>query len=259
MATLADLDIEAEVKEGRLITGDFEKRNLHQACYELRMGDVYYDLTEDNVRVAVPRGKKILIKPLHRVVLITKEELAIPADILARITSKGSLFSIGLSPVSTYADPGFSGQIGIVTQNISDKYIELSVGESIAKVEFSQLTRAVTQPYQGQHGFRTDIWPIKLQMQRTYEDVKNDSRVKDELIEAYQVTPAATVRLLKYMHSQQRWVLGVGAISVISNVAVLLFASTKLIDGAVGLLTTLLGSAIVGGIVFFRKPPWEKS
>jgi dCTP deaminase len=258
MTTLTDLEIEAEVRKGRLITAEYEKNNLHQACYELRMGNVYYDLTEGDARIEVQRGKKILIKPLHRVVLITKEDLSIPANMLARITSKGSLFSVGLSPVSTYADPGFSGQIGIVTQNISDKYIELPIGEPVAKIEFSLLSGAVDKPYQGQHGFQTHIWPIKHQLQRTYDDVKNDSRVRDELAEAYQVTPAATVRLLKYMHSQQRWVLGVGVLSVVSNVLVLIFASVKAVDAALGLLMNLVASALIAGLVFFRKPPWER-
>jgi dCTP deaminase len=66
-------------------------------------------------------------------VLITAEDLAIPDDILVRVVSKGSLFSIGLSPVATYADPGFTGNLGIVTENISDKYVELPQGEAIAK------------------------------------------------------------------------------------------------------------------------------
>jgi len=258
MTTLTDLEIETEVKQGRLITADFEKKNLHQACYELRMGDVYYDLTEGDQPIPVQRGKKILIKPLHRVVLITKEELLIPTNMLARITSKGSLFSVGLSPVSTYADPGFSGQIGIVTQNISDKYIELPIGEPVAKVEFSRLAGEVGKPYQGQHGFRTEIWPIKHQLQRTYEQVRQDARVGDELIEAYQVTPEATVRLLKFMYRRQRWVLGIGALAVVSNLIVLIFASTKVLDGAVGFLTNLLAAALISGVVYFQRPPWEK-
>jgi dCTP deaminase len=58
-------------------------------------------------------------QPGHRVVLITHEELEIPPNIIARIINKGSLFSIGLSPVCTYADPGFTGNLGVVTPNTS--------------------------------------------------------------------------------------------------------------------------------------------
>ncbi len=55
---------------------------------------------------------------------------------------KGSLFSIGLSHVATYADPGFKGNLGIVTQNLSDKYIVPPPGEQIAKIDFTQLSGA---------------------------------------------------------------------------------------------------------------------
>ncbi len=115
---------------------------------------------------------------------------------LARVVSKGSLFSIGLSPVCTYADPGFQGNIGIVTQNISDKYIELPVGELIAKVDFSRLSQPATQPYSGQHGFQMKIWPIKHHLQKTHDEVSKDPRVESERAEAYKLLPKATADFL---------------------------------------------------------------
>ena len=77
--------------------------------------------------------------------LITYEELEVPSDVVAGVFSKGSLFSVGLSPTATYADPGFAGHIGIDTQNISNKYIVLPARETIAKVEFTRLSGA--NPY----------------------------------------------------------------------------------------------------------------
>src|SRR5262249_16533468 len=108
MTTLTDTEIIDEMARGRLV-GNGDVRQVAGACYELRLGNVYYDLTESDRRVEVAPGENILIKPGHRVVLITYEELEVPDDVLTRIVSKGSLFSVGLSPVSTYADSGFSG------------------------------------------------------------------------------------------------------------------------------------------------------
>ena len=138
MTTLSDVDISAEIQARGLIRGADPGR-LAGACYELRMGNVYYDLTEGGKRFALTPGQIVLIKPGHRVVLITAEELEVPPDILVRVVSKGSLFSVGLSPVATYADPGFGGNLGIVTENVSDKYIELPQGEPIAKADFTRL------------------------------------------------------------------------------------------------------------------------
>src|SRR4051812_40419063 len=111
MTTLTDIEIKAEVELARLIRNGNSEQAVG-ACYELRLGNVYYDLTVSDRPILVAQGQDILIKPGHRVVLITHEELNVPHNMLTRIVSKGSLFSIGLSPVATYADPGFSGNLG---------------------------------------------------------------------------------------------------------------------------------------------------
>jgi NTP pyrophosphatase (non-canonical NTP hydrolase) len=87
------------------------------------------------------------------------------------------LFSIGLSAVATYADPGFEGRLGIVTQNISDKYIVLQALERIAKVDFTMLETPAKRPYRGQHGYDTQIWPIKHHLQKTREQLVGDPRL----------------------------------------------------------------------------------
>jgi len=136
MATLSDVDLKARMDAGELVRNGIDNQ-LGPACYELRMGGVYYDLTEGDKRIDATRHNSILIKPGHRVVLITHEELSVPHNMVARVVSKGSLFSIGLSPVSTYADPGFVGHLGIVTQNLSDKFIELPIGEARSPLDYS--------------------------------------------------------------------------------------------------------------------------
>jgi dCTP deaminase len=205
MTTLTDSEIDAEMGRGRLIKKNGDAGQLAGACYELRLGNVYYDLTENDRPIQLKPGQDILIKPGHRVVLITHEELEVPYNVLTRVVSKGSLFSIGLSPVATYADPGFSGNIGIVTQNISDKYIVLPQLEPIAKADFTRLSGDVDHPYHGQHGFRTHIWPIKHQLQKTHAEVAGDSRVGTEKEEGYRLLPQATANVLRTLERRQVW------------------------------------------------------
>src|SRR5947207_9866416 len=92
---LTDGEIGAEMAAGRLVRNG-EQTQIGPACYELRMGRVYYDLTEGARRFELDNDGKVLIKPGHRVVLITHEELIVPTDMIARVISKGSLFSVGL-------------------------------------------------------------------------------------------------------------------------------------------------------------------
>ena len=186
-------------------------------------------------------------------VLITHEELIVPTDMIARVISKGSLFSVGLSPVCTYADPGFPGNLGIVTQNISDKYIELPIGEPIAKVDFARLRKSVDHPYQGQHGYKTEIWPIKYHLQKTYAEVSSDPRVESEKAEAYKLLPQATANLLHHMEKRQRLIDVAIIAAVFINAALLCVISTKILDTTTGIIGNLIASAIVGMIVLVSK------
>lgn len=252
MTTLSDVDICREIEAGRLVVGGATTQ-VSGACYELRLGDVYYDLTESDVPITVDGNDKVLIKPGHRVVLITHEELNVPHYLLARVVSKGSLFSIGLSPVATYADPGFSGNIGIVTQNISDKYIVLPRLEPIAKVDFTQLSSEAERPYSGQHGFRTQIWPIKHQLQKTYAEVKGDSRIRSEKEEAYLLLPHATSSVLRNLEARQNLTDWAILVAVILNAVLVFLVGTSFIDALVGLAGNLVASIITGIVVWKAK------
>lgn len=252
MATLSDSEIKAEMQQGRLVRNG-EPSQAAGACYELRLGDVYYDLTESSRRFSVKENGTVLIKPGHRVVLITHEELVLDADIFARVVSKGSLFSVGLSHVATYADPGFSGNLGIVTQNISDKYIALSPLEPIAKVDFTRLSGPANARYKGQHGFRTDIWPIKTQLQKTYKEVSADDRVQTEEDEAYMLLPDTTATMLRNMQNRQKRMDYVIVVALIVNSLFLLLVAYDFLSAVLGIGSTVLASLCVGLSNWFLK------
>lgn len=251
MTTLSDFEIENRMGKGGLVKNGLTSQ-IGPACYELRMGNVYYDLTEGDKRIDVPAGGTILIKPGHRVVLITLEELAVPPNVIARVTSKGSLFSIGLSPVSTYADPGFSGNLGVVTQNLSDKFIELPIGEPIAKIDFSMLSDSAKKPYRGQHGYQTQIWPIRHHLQKTYEDLKNDPRVESEDAESNKILPKATVNALHRLERRQRRVDWAILSAVLLNALALAAVTGKWVEISTAIWTNLVSSALVAIFVWFR-------
>ena len=64
-----------------------------------------------------------------------------------------------------------------MTQNISEKYIVLPALERIAKVDFTILETPATRLYKGQHGYETEIWPIKHHLQKTREELGDDPRI----------------------------------------------------------------------------------
>ncbi|MBN8926158.1 MAG: hypothetical protein J0H19_06005 [Rhodospirillales bacterium] len=244
MTTLSDSEISSEIRAQRLIH-NADPNGAAGACYELRMGNIYYDLTEAGKRFALAPDETVLIKPGHRIVLITAEELDIPADILVRVVSKGSLFSVGLSPVATYADPGFSGNLGIVTQNTSDKYIEIIQGEPIAKADFTRLGSAAAKPYRGQHGFQAGIWPLKAHLQKTHAEILGDPRVLSEKDEALALLPAATRTVIRRLETTQLWTSIALGLAVIINAGILFSFSGRLAEGIYGVVINLISSGIL--------------
>ncbi len=188
IATLNDVEILSFCKEGILIENNFNPGCIKQACYELRCSNIYYDLSDNNKRYVLNNNDYVLIKPKQMVVAITLESLRLPADVLGRILTKGMLFSLGLLPVNTYADPGFEGQLGIVLFNASNNYLKLIPGDPIAKIEFSKLQNSVMRPYSGQHGYQTSIWPIRSDMILNPDEIKKDRRIRtfyEEITSSY--------------------------------------------------------------------------
>ncbi len=255
MSVLSNIEIAECLKSGKLIK-EGDSKCIGAACYELSAGKTYFDLTENNLRVDLRWGESIIIKPWHRVVILTKEELNIPNNILARIVSKGSLFSVGLSAVCTQADPGFKGQLGIVTQNFSDKYIKIDQGKAIAKIDFNLLSSDSTKPYDGQHGFKSNIWPIDTTLQKVHGDVVNDSRIDTELNEAYKVLPKDVSQVIVSLMGRQRNISIALLALLIINTFVLAFSLSPLkpFDAVTAIVINLVSQLIIVGYVFV----WSK-
>jgi len=159
---LTDEDIITLGKEKLLITENFEEQQVHQTCYELRVGDIGYYLLRDepNRKVTIDPDHPLILRPGDVVTILTKEEVALPDDMIGRIFSKGHLFSIGLSPVVTLVDPGFSGHLGITFINHSKKRLSFVHEDLICKIEFVKLNKKVKNPYKGPHNYAEQIWPV---------------------------------------------------------------------------------------------------
>lgn len=171
--TLTDEDIIDCARNGKLIIEEFQVENVKQACYELRASNIFFETSspKEDKRIVINDGSYVL-RPNNYVTVITSEKLAIPDNMVARILTKGVLFSLGILPVNTYADAGFDGRLGVTLYNFSRRYIEIQPGQAIAKIEFTVLPKAVTRPYHGQHGFETDIWPIPTHLYAALDDLR---------------------------------------------------------------------------------------
>lgn len=215
--TLTDEDIKREVKRGRLFTDGYDPACVKQACYELRASNIYYLPTQSRRKVVLGEGEYILLKPHGLVVIITEESLNLPDDVIGRILTKGSLFSLGINAVNTYADPGFRGRLGIVFQNQSYQYLKIRVGQPVAKIEFSRLHAGVREAYHGQHGFETEMWPVKEDCILTEQEIRTDPRIGRGLDEIDTIYGEKLGGLLRRVFVLERRLLLTGVLYFLFN------------------------------------------
>lgn len=251
---LADHQILAEGRRGRLIVDSFSESQVKQTCYELRAGSTYYDFSNGGERIDLaPETPEILIKPYQLVVVITMEELQIPADMVGHVLSKGSLFSLGIHPVNTFADAGFFGRMGIVLFNSTGNYIKLPAGTSIAKIQFNQLSSAVERPYAGQHGYQTQIWPVPTQFLMTTEEARTDPRVASPVEEIERAfghdLGAVAVRIFKY---ERLLLFAIIAYTFLSLVIILLAeAQGERLSTLTAFILGLITNLVTSGLLYF--------
>ncbi len=253
VGTIIDGDLKKLATEKELIIDNFDSNCVRQACYELRSSTTFWDVAsqQENKRIEVEPAGAYLLKPNCFVVCIVMEHLRLPNNVLARVLTKGKLFSIGLLPVNTYADPGFDGRLGITLYNGSKRYIQIQPGERIAKIEFVVLPKPVEHPYSGQHGYETEIWPIASNMFADLSDPSVASLIADnneEIESSFGPRISAIAKDLQYYKSK----VWIQLFLILATFAVLLYVHGEvnviwsLALGIVANLMTTLGINLWG-------------
>lgn len=262
--TLSDGHIRQAASQKWLVSENFEDSRIRQACYELRAGTIYYELdTADSdrhpVRHQLQPGEYILLKPKQFITVITHEKLKLPDNVLGRVLTKGQLFSIGIIPVNTYADPGFEGNLGIVLANLSHNYLKIRPLDPIAKIEFSKLRQAVTSPYSGQHGYETEMWPVPYHMILSKEEVVKDKRIRPHLDELEGIHGELLASHIKRVFRFERYLILAGcAYFLFSTIVLVVLAARHDADLTLStMFSVILGvvsNLIFGALMYFLPP-----
>lgn len=255
--TIIDEDIIKLVDAGELITEGFDRTSVKQACYELRASEIFYETSVEREDKRLTALEGYVLRPHSYVTVIVKERVALPPNVMARILTKGQLFSLGIMPVSTYADPGFAGRLGITLSNASHRHILIKPGQPIAKIEFSILSRAVARPYTGQHGYETAIWPIPFQLYADNESLRKagiSPGDSDEIARSYGPVVAELDARLRY-YEHKVW-LQIG-------ITVAAFAAILSLTGPLGTARSLMvgvAANLITTFVFsFKVKGWSRS
>lgn len=160
---LSDRDIDASVKNGRIVLDPMDPDLIQPASIDVRL-DRYFRLF-DNHRysvidpakdqsdltrlVAVAPDDPFVLHPGEFVLGSTYEKVTLGDDIAARLEGKSSLGRLGLLTHSTagFIDPGFSGHVTLELSNTATMPILLHPGMKIGQLCFFNLTSPAAHPY----------------------------------------------------------------------------------------------------------------
>ena len=164
---LSDRSIREHLASGRLVIDPFDEALLQPSSVDVRVADrfrVFHnnrrpfidvrepsdDLTE---LVAIEPGERFILHPGEFVLGSTRERVALPDDLVARLEGKSSLGRLGLLIHSTagYIDPGFDGTITLELSNVARLPISIYPDMAIGQISFLQMTTPVDRPYGGKY------------------------------------------------------------------------------------------------------------
>jgi dCTP deaminase len=160
---LSDRTILEEIEAGRIVIEPFDERAVQPSSVDLRV-DHYFrvfrndttpfidpkvpqeDLTE---LVEVPDGRAFILHPGEFVLGSTRELVALPVDLVARLEGKSSLGRMGLLIHSTagFVDSGFSGHLTLELSNVANLPIAIYPGMKIGQISFLRMTTPADHPY----------------------------------------------------------------------------------------------------------------
>ena len=260
---LTDEDIESSL-DHIFRNGSFDPKSVRHSSYQLRLGEVKLSskALHENQRFEEFQQLKwsekkensyVEIAPRQKAQLITKEFFKFPNDMLGFVFSRGLLFSLGLTPETTYVDPGFSKNLYITIINNSGNVIRLNKMMHIGRLFIYKLSKNVTIPYidGADIGIAQQLRQFPVRKLFNPEDIKKASN--KELLDSIQgdcsIADLLTQIIIKQkrMNSQNKiWLVFLSAI-----LGVIIFGSyITLLIGKITLPPWLPEESIKGTIPF---------
>ncbi len=203
LGTITKNEIKSLVKSDNLITKEYQKDRIKEACYLSYTSNEFFEIKNNTKLIKIKNDEYFILKPNNSVVCKTAERFKIPTNMIARILLTGHYFSIGIAPVNTYADPGFDGHLGIVLTNTSKNYIKIFPNKPLVKIEFSYIN-GNSKPYVGQHGGDLTIWPLRSDLILTEDELLKKSIDVNSISEAKEVHGIAIASMIESLQKSRK-------------------------------------------------------
>lgn len=160
---LSDRTLREELEAGRIVIDPLDLENVQPSSVDLHVDSFFRvfrndttpyidpkepqeDLTE---LVEVPDGRAFILHPNEFVLGSTRERVALPDDLVARLEGKSSLGRLGLLIHSTagFVDAGWDGHLTLELSNVANLPIAIYPGMKIGQISFIRMTTKADVPY----------------------------------------------------------------------------------------------------------------
>jgi dCTP deaminase len=160
---LSDVTIREQLAAGRIIIDPLGDDCIQPSSVDLhvdryfrlfrnhsqRVIDVKEDQSQLTELVEIADDNALILHPGEFVLGSTRERVAVPDDLVARLEGKSSLGRLGLLIHSTagFVDAGFDGHLTLELSNVANLPITLYPGMRIGQISFLEMTTPAEHPY----------------------------------------------------------------------------------------------------------------
>jgi len=129
--------------DGVKISDDEWKENFNDWKYKLRLGNEVY-LSSEDIPIKLKKGEFVVIKPGDFALLLTKEQIEVPLNVMAFISMRFDYKEKGLINVSGFhVDPGYKGRLIFSAFNAGPNDIIIREGDKVFMIFFQKLPSKV--------------------------------------------------------------------------------------------------------------------
>lgn len=131
--TLSDVDIQRELKDGKIFIAPYDNDQLQPAGYNLTPTNFFYS-TKKKKFLMVHKDEEetyVIIDKNDTVLVMTRESIAISPSLTGAFYSKVKIVSEGFGHVSTTLDPNWEGQLLISLNNPTNRKLKFSIEKNV--------------------------------------------------------------------------------------------------------------------------------
>ena len=191
------------------VIDNFDANRVKYGAYELSLGSEAIT-SDDKEKKIINDDKFLIIPPGQFALLITKERITIPNNLIAFISIKYTFKKKGLINISGFhVDPGFDGKLKYSVYNAGSKNIYLKYGQPLFPIWFSKLDSETKNFYDGDH--------------KNQESLDNKDAME---IEGNVVSPSVLKQEIDKLKNELQLIKQIGLI-IIAALIPILFGLTK--------------------------------